>query len=316
MATPKTTFGGGFGLAEETTYGNEVSPRTTFLRTRQIRIQRQRTHVPSAQFAGNSSSAAMLSAAVETVREEVGGSIVLDWSYNSLGKLWKHALGSLATTGSGPYAHAYTHARALPIGLSGEAFRGNAADEELLGLKVNRLVAEVRANEIGTVTVEFIGRTGSARASNVTPSYATVYRVLGSHVGTLGYNSATYTLSMLRLTIDNKLARVQECGSLYTSEPERSAAPEFTLEVELLKKDDGLYNEHLAKTIGDATVSITDGTRTVAITLHDAIVMEASDPMEGNGMQTVRAKFQGFWDGSTDYGLAVTCTNAESSGVA
>ena len=183
--------------------------------------------------------------------------------------------------------------------------------------KVNKLVVEVKSGEIGTITVDFLAKTGQARASGGTPSFAaTPATVTGGMSGVFAFNGANYSLRMFRATIDNKLTPIDTLDAYTTAEPERSAQPEYTFEIELHSRDDALYNAHLALTQSDATITFTHPTLGYSMlwTLHNAVIETCTTPLDGPGPLVTRARLRGLSDG-TDLGMAILITNATSSGL-
>ena len=87
---------------------------------------------------------------------------------------------------------------------------------------------------------------------------------------------------------------------------------EVMFECELIARSDALQVAALAGTQGDATITFTDGTRSLAITLHNATIMDYADPISGVGVIRQKVRFQGFADG-TKHGLGIVLTNGNSS---
>ena len=314
MATPSLTFGTLFALVDEVTPGTEVA-RVNGWRPLSVQIEGKKELIAVPHFHGNASTAAQTND-VEIVRGGVEGIVRLPWSYTYMVKVFKLAMGSLTTTGAGPYTHTVKTARALGSA-SGEAQRGGSSNaEEFYGLKVRKLTAEVQANGIGTLELDLIGmQSQNTRGAGTSLTVPALLRVLGSHVGTLGFNSNNFVISRAKLVIDNKVVRVEECGSIYSTEPERSATPSYTLEVELYSRNNTLWTEHLAGTKANATLTITNGTESIAITLYNACLLEApSTPLDAsNAMVKTTAVFTGMWDPTgTNYGLQVVVTNSNS----
>jgi len=113
--------------------------------------------------------------------------------------------------------------------------------------------------------------------------------------------------------VRNNLARRPRLGSKLTQRPSRDWTA-IELQVQL-EAQDALYNALLADTTGDVTFGFQSGTNQFNITLHNAYLVEASDPIENAGriMQTVR--FVGESDG-TNEGLALQLVNDNASAIA
>jgi len=112
----------------------------------------------------------------------------------------------------------------------------------------------------------------------------------------------------LSLTVNNGLARRQLLGSTVTKEPLRSDFQSVELSV-TLEVEDALYAALLADTQGDATITFTSGSLSMAFTIQNAYLMEASDPVSDAGVVQMSLTFAAESDG-TDEGLQIVMTNA------
>jgi hypothetical protein len=301
---------------EESTAGTEVA-RTAVARLVSTTLQRaiERDVVP--HLVGSGAAAANPVDFFETVAM-VGGDLEINAAYqgSALGLWLKHAMGAVATTGAGPYAHAFSLAGALPAGLSlcVERGSGGLGDEELLGCKISSFELSVAPGQVMACRMSIIGMGGSARGSDSPPGLATLYPITHKHAGQLSFDSASYTLSAFTLRVDNNLTPLPELGSLYSSEPQRNGFQTIEIEAELVARSDALFTASLASTQGDVTITFTDSTRSLAIVLHNAVIFSYSDPISAFGVIKQKVVWRGLGDGS-DHGLLVTLTNANSSAV-
>jgi hypothetical protein len=306
-----------FGLGEEVTAGTEAA-RTVWLRITSNSLMAAAEYVEVNNLAHTTGYATHGESII--TKKKVGGAVSGFLSYRGMGLLLKHALGSLSSSGAGPYTHTYTHALALPAGLTGESVRGTSGNaEEHYGLRVSKLTLNMKANEIGTWEADFIGMGTQARAAGGTPSPSVPYRIVGHHLASSGFtfNSVTYKVRSIKLVIDNKLTEVAEMSSLYTSSPQRGDHSEFTVEVELYATVETLYNAHLAGTSAGFTAVFTEPSTsdTFTITLHNVTCVECADPLSGAGLISTRAVFKGH-AGSSDSGCTIEVVNTQSSGIA
>jgi hypothetical protein len=303
------------GLGAEGTYGTEAA-RSVWWRVESADPARKVTHTPVNTLSGVSTSAVRDESVI--TKEDVTGTIRGPMSYRGMGLILKHALGAVADSGSDPYTHAYTHTIALLTGLTVEILRGNTASaEELLGVRISKLTLEITANGYMTWEIEVIGKTGNARASGGSPSLTTPYRILAHHCPGVVWNSATQKWTRLKLTIDNKLTAVNECGSLTTSEPERGDMATVECEVEFYPTSNDWYTAHLVGTSSDLVATFTEPvtSETFTIRAHAAKIVEYADPLTAPGLITGRVLFRGHASGS-DLGVSLTAVNNQSSGVA
>lgn len=312
---PYVGRGGAIGAGEESSWGSEAS-RTKWWPVESNDLERALRREPVAVLVGASGAATRREHyAAEEMSE---GTIRLPWSYQDMGLLLKHALGSSSsgTPSGGLTAHTYSLAASLPAGLTLESVRGNNSGgaEEFYGGKINLLRLSCEANGYMVGEIGVMAKTGGTRASGSSPTYATPYRILHSHAGQMGFNSANYRLRRFTLTVDNKLAKVNELGSLYTAEPERGDYTEILFEAELHYTGDALYTAHLAGTESDLTLTFTDPVNNYvfAITVHNAVIHECAAPVNGVGLLTQRVVFRGYTDG-TNHGVSIVVTNSQST---
>ena len=301
------------GFSEEVTWGSPTS-RTNWRPVASVSLSRKVTQVPRPDLKSDAGSAMRRN---HFQSEEVcDGSASMVATYDNIGMMLKHGLGTLADAGSGPssYTHTYTLAASPPTGLTVEAVRGTSTQSEVFeGVKINSLSLSVAAGEAMMLDLDFIAQTGATRGSAGAPSYGSNENlILHSQAGQFAFNSASYDLKSLTLKVENSLDRRQLLGSVLTSEPVRSDFMSVTLDVEL-EAVDALYNALIAGTQSDATITFTSGSRSIAITCQNAYLSTATDDIGDAGIVSMSCSFVCESDG-TDEGLSILVTNSDSSG--
>jgi hypothetical protein len=309
---------GQISLGEESTAGTAVAT-TVGTQVTSVDIQEKLTIDAVDSLSGSGGTRNI----IETIHSmtDVAGSISLNAYYagGALGMLLKHALGSVSTSGAGPYAHAYSLAAALPNGLTVVVERGNTgSDDKFAGCKISRMTISCAAGEPMKIQVELIGMSATARTT-FTPTALTAlasrFLVKHAHAGTLGFNSQTYRLKSFELVIDNKLARQDQLGSADSAEPVVTERQEITVSATLVGTTNALQLAHRSQTAGDVTLTFSDSPRSLAFTLHNGVITDYSDPIQGVGVIEQTVTWRGVGDDS-DNGLAITLTNADSTAVA
>ena len=301
------------GFGKESTWGTEVA-RSVWCKVTAVSLAVKPAFEmsPTLLQSGGSANAKLFFQTEEVVS---GGfdAIACYEGGSALGLLLHYALGAKSTAGSGPYTHTVTLASDLPPGLTGEYHRGTdtSGTEEYYGLTVNKFSMEVQAKQEMKLSVEFLGKNGGARASGGSSSYGTRYPILHNHGGTFSWNSGTGKVTRFKLSIDNKLQQPHEIGSLYPSQPSRNEHSEILIEVEILATSNTLRAAHLAGTQSDFAITFSDGTRSLAITGHNAMITSYEDGISGPGDVTQKVTFRCFSDG-TDEGLSLVLTNSKS----
>jgi hypothetical protein len=308
------------GMQARVSFGEEVTAGTEEARTVSARIssttlQGKVTRDVVEHLYGSAGTVANVMDQFD-VSKDVGGEIVFPACYQggALGLLLKHAMGANVDAGAGPYTHTLTLTGALPVGLSVAVERGagGLGDQEFYGNKIASLELSCQVGQVMQGRATLIGMSYGARGSDSPPALTTPYYIKHNHAGSLGFNSATYVMRSFRLSINNNLEAIRELSSLTATEVNRSAMQVIELECEMVARSDAPYAAHLAGTQGDVTVTFSDGTRSLAVTLHNGVIMEYDDPISGPGYITQRMKWRGFGDG-TKHGLGIVLTNGVST---
>jgi hypothetical protein len=314
MSIPYVGHASNIGLAQEVTYGTAVSPRTRWMRVTEAGLARRILRQPVEDLAADG-LAANERYRVQT-GEESGGSIGGWVAFNDhcLTFLLKNALGSISTTGSGPYTHTAVMRTALPS-LTISQNQGGSVGEVFEGCKINRLTLDVEPGRQMRVSAEIIAETAGGPTTTETPTYvSTPVWLTHDTAGTLSFDGETYRIQRFSVTIDNRLIRRPALGLQYTLEPARSAKSEVTVQVTLERTTNALQEAHNADTEGDLVLAFTSGTNSLTVTGHNAVPFEWSSTPSGVGPITEQVTFRCFGDG-TDEGLSVVVVNANSSAV-
>jgi len=312
MATPWMGAGTGIGIGKETIWGTAVAadkwfPLVTVAGGRRI----QRDATPHLIVGGAGGRRDYFS-----VRESAEGSFTVLARYTGLGYLLEACMGAVATTGaSSPYTHTHTLSGALPA-LTLRVCRGSSGSDQLIeGAKVNGWALSVAAGELMKLRLDYIAQTAQARADITAGTYETGEIIAHQHAGVLGFNSQTYAAQSIEISQSNQVARVDELGSLMTSEPAVATnLRESKFKVTLVSRSDTLLTEHLAGTQGDATITFTGGTSPNAtlFTLKNAVVTAFDDPISSQNFWTQTVELTGHADSSNE-GLIVAQTNGQAN---
>lgn len=307
------------GYAVETTWGTAVSPRTHFFRVISLDLRSQDRKVGTPVLAQSSGSFMRRTHFVE--RNESGGSFRVQFGYEGCGPLLTQIMGADPTTGSpsgGIYPHTWLlgtdfrsatlHAgRGFGVGGStaqGETFEGCSFTRATLGIETGGIMyyeADVIAETSGGVT------------TLDTPTFPVELPLLHHQGGTFTFNSATYKVMSARLTIDRKLARQYVLGSKYTQQPFPSDFASVMLELDVDISNEALNTAQLADTQGDITTTFTGtGSRSLAITGHNAYLDDVSNAVESMGRRKQTVRFMMEADDGGDYGLALLLSNTAS----
>lgn len=268
--TTRTGLDAQLGVAEESTVGTRVAP-TRFVplvdesmslnisRLESEGIRANRTVLDSADWA----------AGVKTV----AGDLTFDARTESLGVWLKHALGGVATAGSGPYTHTFTPGDLFGKGLTVQVGRPDAGGTvrpfEYAGCKVNSFSLECSVDEIASVGVSLIGQDEDTGQSLATASYTADDTLFTFVHGALTVAGASVPVESFSLSIENNLqAARHRVGSAVTTEQRQEALRAVTLSAVADFTDLTVYNRFVSGAEAAVVLSLTSGSDSLTVTMN------------------------------------------------
>ena len=291
---------------QESTYGTAVTPsisnRVTSVSLSRSQERERTTHL--------SQSDAAFAVATFDAFEQAGGSVEMPLFYKGMGMLFKAAIGGTpATTGGGPYTHAFEPTTVLPS-MTMSFQRGTGSVETFEGVMVTSMTISCEAGAEASASFEFIAETASARTTAITPSFGDGAQVFHHQAGTLDFNGVNYTVRSFEFTVDNKLERVNNLGSKLTGQPQISDVREVTITATLDLSDNNLYNAQLAGTQSDVSLTFTAGGDSMTFLLRNAKIMDYSDDVTSFGRIERTVSFFGLADvGAAETAFKLTMVN-------
>ncbi len=244
----------------------------------------------------------------------VGGSVELPLFYEGSGMLIKAALGSVSTTGGGPYTHTFTPSATLPS-LTCELQRGTGSSEKFLGCMISSLSFSGSAGEEIMMSVEFIAQDANTRSGTASSTLGSGRQVFHFEAGTLSFNAVNYKVRSFECTIDNKLERRQVLGDKKTLEPAINDVREAMFNLTLEMEDDNLYNAQLDDTTSDAVLVFSNSeSDSITFTLKNAYITDYSDPVNTFGALERTVTLMGESDSSNE-AISIVVVNQQSSAI-
>ena len=314
MTLPLLGFGGYIGTAEESTWGTAVT-RTAWVTARTRAIKRAIVTLALDHLTGLMTGP-YLRESIQA-REDVTGSFSFygDYANKVLAHCLKHGIGSVATTGSGPYTHTFSPAATLPTGLTIES--GSVSEYQVFeGCKVASWTFSCEPGVASDLTVNVIGRTsGGFTTPNSSPPTVPghAYPIHHGHAGLCTIAGNTYRLRKFSITGDNALARVDALGLQATDEPHSTGFRTIIADVELYRTNEVLEGDYTGRTQADCSIAFTDSTRSLTFNLRNAIIIDRTEQLGQVGGQIISLRIQGFYDGSDNF--TAVLVNANSSAV-
>jgi len=247
--------------------------------------------------------------------EICGGSISMPMHFEGQGLLLQAALGSVATTGTGPYTHTFTPTLTIPS-LTIKNQRGSGTSEEFLGCKVASMNLSCEAGGELMGNFEFIAKTANNRAAALpAPGFGDGREVLHFEAGQLLFAGVNYDIRSFSLDLNNSQERRQNLGSKLTAEPQLNDVREVTLSIEADMADDVLYSVQLNGLTSDVTITfLNSDSDSFEIRLRDAYLREYSDDVNTFGVITRSMTFVGQGV-SPNEALEIKIINQDASAV-
>lgn len=313
--TLRSGLAGQFGVALESSYGTYSAP-TRFLPFRSEELSFEQERLDSEAIIA---SRTVPSSALWILgSRQVSGSVDLDATAASQGILWYAALGSVSTTGTGPYTHVFTPGDLDGLSLSIQVGRpdlsGNVRPFSFVGCKVSSLELSVETGSIPSLTVEFLGRDLSMSQPLSTPAFAATPQIFSSHRTTVSIAGSSVNARSFTLSIENPLSddRYRTADDLLL-EPHLVGYREITAEIEVEFVDLTQWNRFLNADIVtvETVLQPLNGTGSLTVTMQGR-VDEAPVAVGGTELltQTLTVKAMGTSDSSA---LTVVLVNSESS---
>ncbi len=287
------------GLALETTYGTAAT-RTSWFRLLSVDIKEENPTIFK-QFLGSNRDRQLVKG-----KKSVSGSFTFAVPYGGFGFILKHALGTVNTTGSGPYTHAFTAAAALPLGMTVEINKDTKNDLyagcRIISFKVTANLEDFMQCEVG-----IIGQVVT-NASASTPTFPTDTFIAWTDAGTMSIGGSSYSLKMTEFEITNEVTEDRYfLGSQLRSEPKRrTGAVKVKAELEL----DGTTHAAALRANTLADISFVFGASPTALTLacDDMAYQAADSPVQDTGEIIESLEFDGNLSDTT-----VTLINSDST---
>ena len=240
---------------------------------------------------------------------DVTGPLVHELGAESVGKLLKHAFGSVATTGTGPYTHTYSIG-SLPTGFTlekdhGAAISGTGRFEKFQGCRVASL--DINMPQEGYVELTFNVQgasstlTSAALDSTPTDNGHTPFS-MASLATILEGGSAIATVKELKMTLDNDLdadGYTLGSGGVRTQLPEGKALVSGTLtavfdSASLLTKAENSTASTLKVTFSRGSGDGSAGNEYVEFSIGALVYERTSPAVDGPKGLVVEMSFTGY----------------------
>jgi hypothetical protein len=262
------TLGSFIGIGRESTFGTAVaaSAYLEFL-DESIKLAAGQTVKPTMRSAS----------ALRTTKNKksVEGSIKFPVPYGGFEMLLKDLIGSVGTTGAGPYTHTFTPTLATPsLPLTIRVKRGNITANEYVytGMKIPKATFSISPEGQLECSMDFLGRDESSIGANSTPTYTSSDYVQWDQLTNFTVGGVVVNLQSFELTIENPLdGDTHKLGTVLRQLPVRSSIRKVTGKLELEFEDTTHYNYFKNNTENALACVFTSASHSLTFTLPNVI---------------------------------------------
>lgn len=303
---------------QETTFKQDpTTPNVTILPFKSESLRSSRNLISSATIRSSRDSAKPVLGNVEA-----SGSIVVELQAN-IGTWFKAALGSVNTTGTGPYTHTFKIGD-LPSLLIEKGFTDIGQYFKYNGCKINRMSLSVTPEGFQELTFDILGakETVSTSPFDSTPTAVTFAPFTGFEASIEEGGSTLGIVTGCDITLENNLD-----GSVYVigGAGERYSLPEGKVKVsgtlKALFESITLYNK--AKNSTESTLKITftkgngggsAGNESLEIFLPELIYSPNAPVVEGDKGVLIELPFEAYYDNSSEASsIVITLKNMQET---
>ena len=247
----------------------------------------------------------------------VEGGITMELANTDIATLLKHAFGTVATSGAGPYVHTYTPGDltgdSLTIQVGRPASTGTVHPFTYAGCKVSNWTISAAVGEIATLEVGIIGMSETTATALATASYDSTWEpfvfteasltIAGSSVG---------TVRDLSISGDNAVETRVRLGSGLSKEPLeiglRDYSGTITTDFDALTH----YNLFVNGTEAAMVATFDNGSETLVITTNIQMVGETPE-VSGFDLLAQNIPFRCISSTSDAAAITAVLTNSEAS---
>lgn len=243
----------------------------------------------------------------------VSGDVAFEVYEQSIGTLLKHCLGSVSTSGSGPYTHVLTPGSLTGLGLTVQVgvpdVGGTVRAKTYAGCKVESWELAVEAGQIATMGVSLFGSVAETTATALaSASYAAQatrpFTAIEASVYSIG--GASTNIKSFKLSGSNGLDTDRRfLGSALPAEPLEAERRTYDGELGLEFSSLTDYHRFVNGTEADIAVTLSNGTESLAVVAH-ARFDGATPTVGGQGLVMLDMPFVLVGDGSDADALTVT----------
>jgi len=300
------------GVGEETTWGTAVTP-TRFYEALSESVQREKSYDEIATIRSFSTRQ------IITLNDLVKGDVEILANYDGIGVLFKHLIGSVDTTGTGPYTHTFPASTGIPstdrigLGLTLEFRRDGSLVWTYAGAKITGMSHSFGTDQASRMTFSFLAKGETTGSSATTPSYSTLLPMSPSHV-TVKFDGTALDAANCVVTVENPVDETFLLGSTsLDKEPDRSDVMKVTASVEVLFDSFTQYAKFQNDSDVDVAIEVTNGTESLTYNLNKCRLTQATPHMSGRERLKATYEITSYYDTDATENLQIVLTNNDST---
>lgn len=251
---------------------------------------------------------------------EAGGSVELDVYSFGMGLLWKHAIGAVNTTGSGPYTQTYTPGNLDGLGLTlqvGKPDRsGTVRPHNFVGCKCKGWELSLDGGGPGKVKFDYSAQTldydGTPALQSFSPP-AGLARLVWHHASVMTVHGSSPKVKSVSFKGTNAIEEDRLfIGSQTIAEQDEVGLREYGGELEVEFGDETLLDAFWAGDEGDIVLTLARGSASLTVTTN-ARLDDGEPVVEGHGKLMQKIPFVSIGDGTDADALTLVTVNSDSA---
>lgn len=308
-----TALAAQLGVKAESTYGTYVAPTSFFpLISETVKLDRPHIVSKAIRVGRLTTDTGDWAQGAKTVN----GQVNLELYDRTSALLFVHALGSVSTSGAGPYTHTITPGNLLGKSLTMQIGRpstdGTVRVFSYLGTKIKSWTLSAKAGDLVKMSLDVLGRDEDTGQTLASASYTSGLKPFVFTGAALSIAGSTLTnCREFSITGSNMLADRRVTNSALMLEPVDADVRSYTGTV--LMEFDGLtqYNRFTGGTEAALVLTFTSGSNTITITTNARFTGE-TPTVDGPDIVTLPLGFA--LNSTTDAGtITVVCVNGDSA---
>lgn len=305
------------GFIGETTYGTRVAP-TRFLPFLKESLGLEIDYIESKSYRAGRKTKQLR----RPGGQRVAGDIEMELAPQGLGLWLKHCLGSVTSTGAGPYVHTFTPGGLVGLSMTVQIVRtdqtGIARPFDYSGLKVQSWEMGAQVGEIATLKTTLYGTTEDTGQSIASASYPANWLPFTFVEGSLTVGGTATPVKSFSLKGDNGLLvdryRLQASGANKSLEPQEASVRDYsgTLEADFTSLT--AYNRFVNQTAAALVITLAQASGHQLVITSNVEFDGTTPKAEGIGSEIAQSlPFVGVSATGDSNVMTIAVTNADSA---